>query len=264
DIGTQVIRKEPGSAIAHELRGVAHARLAANALGSRADSLHAAAEGDLERAVQLDGSRAGAWNALSVLRQMSADFERAALYANQALDADEFMLERQEIVHRLVRIDTDRARFPQAASQCRNGRQEYPDNPRFVECHLFLAILDPANLISTDSATSLFRTLREMSQPQTAWNYVSVFRETLRGRIWARNGRPDSALAILDRMRAIVQADTLMTIPFHFDAGHVLLVAGDTAGAIREIQKYADENPRFLKYIKEGVTFKSIAQRIHD
>ncbi len=264
-IASQILRKEPRNAAALELRGIALSRLAANAVRDAAgDSLHNAAEVDLKAAVTIDETRAAAWSRLSHLRQISASFEEAAMYAHRALEADAFLHERHEIINRLYRVEMDRERFSEAADWCRKGHEEYPTSYLFVECYLVLSTVSPTR-IPMDSAYRLLAQFRRLDppRPRATWDYQPIFRQTLLARLWARDNRPDSALAILNRMRSAVAADTLLAGPFGFDAAHVLLLTGDTVGALREIRGFLELNPRYRPYVNEGVAFKGIAHLLH-
>jgi DNA-binding SARP family transcriptional activator/TolB-like protein len=265
DIATRALKQWPGNAGLYELRGTALWRMAGNAVKTAAgDTLHRLAEADLMKAVAIDDKRAGAWSALSRLRQLAGEHEEAAMYAYRALQEDAFMRDTPEILNRLYRIEMDREKFADAEDLCRLGLRDYPQNYLFVECHLLLAAARPNFTISMDSAYALLRRIRALDSPRldTGWDYQPIFWETLIARLWAKHGQRDSALVILQRARRAAERDSLLAPSIPFDAAHVLLLAGDTTDAVKELNQFLEMSPRYLNYIKKGFAFRSVAHLI--
>ncbi|MGH8435558.1 MAG: BTAD domain-containing putative transcriptional regulator, partial [Pseudomonas sp.] len=266
EFADDALQLDRANAAAFELRGTAKMHIAGNVVNgdTAGAALQRAAELDLKEAVAKDKSRASAWARLSRLRHLSGALDEASLYAQRALQADAFQRGSQQIINRLIGIEMDRNRFDEADQHCRNGHEQFPSDYQFLECFLVLSAANPnrAGLITMDSAYNVLMALRQLDPPRSSSDYTPVFRETLIARLWAKHGQRDSALAILSRARRTAATNSLLQSALPFDAAHVLLLVGDTTAAIQELNSFLRQNPRFHDYVRNGVAFRAIAERL--
>ncbi|MGH7471613.1 MAG: BTAD domain-containing putative transcriptional regulator, partial [Longimicrobiales bacterium] len=264
-IANRLLQKQARNAGALELRASANIILANNVVGApAADSLLRQAEVQLKEAVGIDYTRASAWFKLGRLTQYRGELDEAWMYVRRARTTDAFLRETPEIINRLVRIAMDREQFTEAKQWCREGHDEFPTDVQFLECQLMVSAVNPAPPISRDSMYALKRELWRLvaPDPDGPRDYQHIFWETLIARLWARHNRADSALTILARLRRTVAGADGLAPPFGFDAAHVRLLAGDTAGALEDLKAFLTLNPHLRNYVATGVAFRGITHRL--
>jgi serine/threonine-protein kinase len=105
---------------------------------TRAAALLRDAEADLRTAVSISPSNASAWSTLSHLEYQKPDLTEAKLAAQRAYEEDAYLAVAPDIVWRLYTTSYDLEDVAGAAQWCAEGRKRFPDNPRFVECRIWL------------------------------------------------------------------------------------------------------------------------------
>ena len=163
-----------------------------------------AAEDDLEQAVRLDGTRAVAYNVLSIIHSQKPDLAAAKVAARRAYEEDAYVRAADRLLFRLYATSYDLQQFTDAQYYCDEGQRRFPGHYRFVECELWL------------------RTTRQMEPDvDRAWELVEQYAEAApfspeffrsRGEIIAagviaRAGDPDSANAVMNRVRVDADVD---------------------------------------------------------
>jgi serine/threonine-protein kinase len=132
---------DPRNAEALEVRG--SLRYTKRRLGFAPDPTESAellrlAEQDLRQATTLDPSRAGAWNALSVILYEKYNRVEANLAARRAFEEDAYLSAAPDVIWRLFATSYDLEQFVDATQWCELGGKRYPAQARFSVCRLML------------------------------------------------------------------------------------------------------------------------------
>ncbi|HET9441087.1 MAG TPA: hypothetical protein VFO52_13000 [Longimicrobiales bacterium] len=159
------------------------------------------ARADLEKAVGLDPTLAGAYSTLSHLLY-NEDLSSALLAARSAYEADAYLEVAADVVWRLFYGNFDQGNFTQAREWCARGAARFPENHRYVYCELRL-IASPAVPPDVPRAWQLLAKLENMA-PAASKELERVRGEMAVGGVLARAQQPDSANAVLLRARSKV------------------------------------------------------------
>jgi serine/threonine-protein kinase len=206
---------------------------------ARADQLLASAQEDLERAVQIEPGRANTWNVLSIIHAQNLDPIEAKLAARRAYEEDAFLDVADHLVYGLYLSSYDLEQFPDAVSYCREGRERFPEDPRFYDCELWLLAsraLEP----DVERAWALADTIAMLTPDQEReWKRLE---STLAvGGVLARAGMADSARAVFDLVQSNPEVDPsgeLLTTQAVFR-----IQMGEQDEAIELIKRYLLSNP---------------------
>ncbi len=163
--------------------------------------LLADARKDLETAVGLDPSLAGAYNTLSHLLY-NEDLSSAVLAARHAYEADAYLEVTSDVIWRLFYGNFDLENFTQAREWCERGAQRFPDDHRYVYCELRL-MASPAVPPDVNRAWQLLERLDSLA-PAPRREVERVRGEMAVGGVLGRAQQRDSANAVLMRARAKV------------------------------------------------------------
>lgn len=255
-----VLERDPVDGPALEARGTLLFRLSrANARREDAESLRDAAQADLQAAVREAPHLARAWSTLSRLLQYAGEIAEANTAAGRALEEDAYLADAEEIHQRLFRTALDLEKFPEAFRWCERGRHDYPDNWRFVECHLALLAFRPGDGPRLDSARAILRHLANVDPPSGLVTppYRYTYRRVLHTVVLARTDTT-AARDSLDAMREYVAATPRLATAFDFDEAHLSLLFGDTAGALDALSRYLDNIPQYRRYVGRSFLFKPL------
>jgi tetratricopeptide (TPR) repeat protein len=233
---------DPRSAAALEARGsLRTARMRTGLVTSQKamDELVAAAESDLRSAVDIDPSRATAWNQLSILQYGKLDVPQSNYFAQQAYEADAFLTAAPDIVWRLFATSYDMEQFPSADRWCGEGRRRFHEDARFVLCGLLMLTSKGRPPVIAD-AWRLKEELRAVTPP-SLWDYQGREADMLVAGTIGRAGYADSARAVMLRARAGRDVDPRGEL-WGYEAFARTLV-GDRDEAIELLERYLTANP---------------------
>ena len=229
------------SAAALEVRG--SLRYARHRYGLAPDPTEAAtllrtAEEDLRQAIAIDGARASALNALSLLLYRKYNKVEANNYARRAYEADAYLAAAPDIIFRLYATSYDLEQFVDATQWCELGRARYPEQARFVFCEL--------RLMGTRTDPDVPRTWRLVDE--LVERTPSAGREAARREAQmmaavpiAKAGLVDSARRVMERARAGRDVDPRGELLGAEAVSRVLI--GDRDEAIRLMQVYLTSHP---------------------
>jgi DNA-binding SARP family transcriptional activator/TolB-like protein len=256
----------PGDAEGLELRGTARWRmvqLGPLPPGASADSLSAAAERDLNRALSIDSSLARAWATLSqLLRVQNGRLAAADAAARRALEADEFLEEAPLVIERLYRSSLQLARHDMASWWCDEGQRRFPTDWRFVECRLTLLGIEGAARPDPRAAERLFRELEQLDPPEQARAekrpYTPIYRRMALARVAARVGLADSARALIAASRLAVGSDPELRSSLLYDEAYVRFLLEEREAVFALLQEYLRENPQHRKFLLTDQKFRAL------
>ena len=238
----QALAIDPNDPDALELRGdLRYWRWLLNIVADP-DSAHAllmAADTDLQTAVRLNASQAGAWATLSHMDYHTGSLTDVYIAALNALNADAYLSNADVILSRLFYSSYDLGNFGNAEHWCGEGRRRFPADYRFTECRLWLmttrqVTADPAlawRLV--DSAVAL------RDPGDTA--YQRLYDQVLVAGVLARTGAADSARHLLRRIAPTAVVDPSREIPYVKAMMYARL--GDKPDAIVQLKDYLAANP---------------------
>ncbi len=205
----------------------------------RAEALLGRAKADLDSAVGIRPSQAGAWATLSHMAYQNGTSADIRVATQRAWEADAFLSNADVILQRLffASYDLDQA---DAGHWCDLGARRFPASPRFIECRLWMLTMrgatpDPVR------ARALADTLVAATPAQdTAYQRLNA--GLIVAAVLARAGQTDSAKVLAERYRGNATVDP--TRDLANIAAFVHTVAGDHARALEQLTLYLAANPR--------------------
>jgi serine/threonine-protein kinase len=206
---------------------------------AKAKALLQQAQQDLETAVKLRPSQAGAWATLSHLYYQTAHVVDVNLAARRALEEDAYLANADVILSRLFFSSYDLGQVVDAAHWCEEGQRRFPANPKFVECQLWLLTTkakdpDPAK------AWKLADSLLALT-PEPGRAYQRLNGQLAVAAVLARAGLADSARHLAARSRGDAQLDPSRDLANI--AAFVYTLLGDRPAALDQLKVYLAANP---------------------
>jgi TolB-like protein/tetratricopeptide (TPR) repeat protein len=223
------------------LRGKARFDLWRTAQPDAPDSLRVLAEADLRDATTRRRDLATAWNDLSLLLQMTGNYEGSRRAAESAYTADAYLRSLGATISRLHFTSLATGRADEARRWCALGLERFQTDPRFWGCALTTlgwVGSTPADVqtawVQLDSAEA--RDANGLLA--SAWGT----RRLLVAAVAARAGLSDSARAIVARTRAEAPASTAAD-QLDYGEAHVLTLLGESDRAIPLLARFLQSNP---------------------
>jgi len=235
---------EPNNAAAMELKATAlYRRWTMQLVADPADldPLLAEAQRGLELAVELDGSRAGAFSTLSHLYYQVGEPFEAITAARNAYRNDAFLGVIDGVLWRLYSASYDIEDYGQATEWCLRGYDRFPENFRFTQCRIFLLTMRAAGTPDVDGAWELLAELEPLLPGGAAGTLLRSLNQMALGGVIARAGLPDSANAVLLRARLTPEQDPGGDTPTVEAAMRVIM--GDKDGALDVLRRYVAAHP---------------------
>ena len=219
--------------------------LAVDPVAARA--LIASAQKDLETAVRLSPSQAGAYGTLSHLYTQTGGRTDSKLAAQRAYEEDAYLSNADVILSRLFLASYDMGDFKDAVHWCDEGGHRFPQEPRFVDCQLWLLTSrgkDPDVQAARHLADSLVALASESSREMQELNGGMAV-----AAVMARAGQGDSARALARRSRGGPDIDPTRDLMIMDAFVHTLLKDPDEA--FRSLKVYVAANPERRKALAE-------------
>ncbi len=209
-----------------------------------ARKLLADARSDLETAVRLRPSQAGAWAILSHLYNVVGGETDAKLAARRAYEEDAYLSNADQVLSRLFLASYDLGQFVDAVHWCDEGRRRFPDDFKFVSCQLWLMTSkarDPDPKLAWALADSLDKVApapdREFESRKARLGVAAVL-----ARMSASNGAlADSARHVAERARGNAEVDP--TRDLAYIEAFVRTLLNDREEAVRLLKQYVAANP---------------------
>jgi serine/threonine-protein kinase len=197
------------------------------------------AQTDLETAVRIRPSQAGAWSILSHLYNNTKGSTDAKLAGQRAYEADAYLSNADQVMNRLFLASYDLGQFADAARWCEEGTRRFPGDFKFVKCHLWLLttkIREPDVTLAwklADSLPKLSATGRREYEGREA--------RMLTAMVLARAGLGDSAREVARRARAGPDVDPNQDLAYEEIYVHIL--RGDKDEAFKALNSWFAANP---------------------
>ena len=204
-----------------------------------AKQLFADAQTDLEAAVKVRPSQAGAWATLSHLYGQNKEGTDVKVAAQRALEADAYLSNADQIIDRLFLASYDLSQFVDASRWCDEGARRFPKNYKFVKCKLWLMSTrakDPDVALASQLADSV----RALS-PLGRRDYESREAQMIRAMVLARAGLADSARHVAKQARGGPDVDPTQDLAW--DEIYVRILVGDKEEALKALKSYLAANP---------------------
>jgi len=216
-----------------------------------AKALLASAQEDLETAVRVAPSQAGAWATLSHLKYQTGNLVDVKLAAQRAYEADAYLSNADLVLSRLFFASYDLGQFTDAEHWCQVGQRRFPEDVKFVECQLFL-LTSRAKTPDVGLAWRLADSVAKVAPDQDR-----AF-QTLNGRLMvaatlARANLPDSARRLTLRSKGNNEIDPTRDLVYAAAFVHTLL--GDTTLAVDALKEYLVANPEKRASLAEDPTW---------
>jgi eukaryotic-like serine/threonine-protein kinase len=225
---------------------------------AQARALLKSAQEDLEAAVKIAPSQAGAWSTLSHLYNQTGDQVDVKLAARRAYEEDAYLSNADVILGRLFDSSYDLGQFPDAARWCEEGGQRFPENDKFVECQLWLMTTKGAEP-DVPLAWRLADTLIQRT-PERKREFQRLSSQMIVAAILARAGLKDSARAVAVRSRSTPELDPTRDIELFGAFAYTLM--GDKVAALKSLKTYLAANPERRAVLAEdaGWWFRSLQE----
>ncbi|MFL5401680.1 MAG: protein kinase domain-containing protein [Gemmatimonadales bacterium] len=206
---------------------------------AKAEALLKAAQADLEYAVKLSPSQAGAWASLSHLYYQTGTLVDVKLAARRAYEEDAYLSNADVVLTRLFYASYDLGQFSDAVHWCEEVRARYPADPKSAECQLYLLTTkatDPDVNKAWQLSDSLIKLASESAREIQRLNAHMMVAATI-----ARAGLADSARHVAQRSRGGAEIDP--TRDLKYLEAFVRTLLGDRAEAIEALKIYLTANP---------------------
>jgi serine/threonine-protein kinase len=194
---------------------------------------------DLENAVKISPSQAGAWATLSHLYYQAGSLVDVRLAAQRAYEEDAYLSNADVVLGRLFYASYDLGQFTNAVHWCDEGKRRFPGDYKFVECELYLLTSrarEPDVGLAWSLADSTTRLAPEQDRP-----YQRLNSQMLVAAVLARSKLADSARSVAQRARGNAEIDP--TRDLVYAEAFVNTILGDTAAAIAALKTYLAANP---------------------
>ena len=224
---------------------------------SKAAQLLEQAQTDLEAAVKIQPSQAGAWATLSHLYNQTGSGVDVNRAAGKAYSADPYIGNAAVILSRLFYSFYDLGQFTDAVHWCEEGQRRFPGDPKFLECQLWLLTTKAKNpdvglaWRLADSVTALSAPEDTTFQRHSTRLIVAV--------VLARAGQADSARHLVTRYKGDTALDP--TRDLAFISSFVYTIVGDKTDALQQLKTYLAASPgRRAAFAKDpGWWFQDLA-----
>jgi eukaryotic-like serine/threonine-protein kinase len=197
------------------------------------------AENDLEAAVRLQPSQAGAWATLSHLYGQTKSMTDVKLAARRAYEADAYLSSSDQIIDRLFLASYDLSQFSDAVYWCAEGARRFPDNFKFTKCQLWL-MSSKAREPDVTLAWKLADSIPKLA-PAADREFEAHEARMILAMVLARAGLADSARQVARRARAGPDVDPTQDLAW--DEIYVHLLLGDKDKAIKALKTFLAGNP---------------------
>ena len=249
---TDALRLDPRSAEALAARGRAYHYFMTYGLPG-GDTLGRVIQRDLKAAVELRPDHAVAWVTLAELALSEGRYTDAAIAAERAYEADAF-LRSSDIMGTAFVAALRAERFDDAQRWCRLGLERNPGDPQFTECEL--TILGMSSRTRGDARRAW--TLVDRIEREDTLGFVPYtwgYRRLMVAAILARSGLRDSALRVLERVRATPREKRGSTETFE---AQVLLLLGRRDEALQRLGELLRRAPQLRTQIAMLPVFKEL------
>jgi len=228
---------------------------------AKAKALLASARKDLEEAVRIRPTQAGAWGSLSHLYYGAEGTSETdvVLAARRAYEADAYLENAPKILQRLFLAYFDLDQPVDADKWCQEGFRRFPSSGVFTTCQLYVMTMrgqnpDPAKAWQLASSPAL-------EKDPTGGSPELQKREArmVTAAVLARAGLKDSAIAVAKA--AAAGADVDPTRFLSLQQSFAFLLAGDKPAAVQALKTYFAANPESLKGFADdpGWRFRELA-----
>jgi serine/threonine-protein kinase len=209
----------------------------------KAKELLKGAQADLEAAVKVRPSQAGAWAALSHLYNQTSGETDAKLAARRAYEEDAYLSNADQVLWRLFNASYDLTQFVDAQHWCEVGQKRFPADYKFVACQLWM-LTTRAQAPDVGLAWRLADSLTAKA-PGTRREFLRLEGRMNVAVVLARAGLADSARHVALGARG--NADVDPTRDLAWDETYVRLLVGDKDEAFKLLRIYLVANPERRK-----------------
>lgn len=205
----------------------------------RSRQLFEGAEEDLRASVAVNPDQASAWSSLSHLLMNKAETAEAKIAALRSYEADPWLSNVHLTLWRLFSTSLDLGDGVEAKHWCAVGSVRFPEDPRFVQCRVFLYALEDATP-DIDEAWRLADRYVELSPPNL-YEFRRREADLLVSYALVRAGMPDSARSVAKRSRLGPEGDPTRELLYLEAITHTLL--GDEDEALSLLSQFLATNP---------------------
>ncbi|HEX6573564.1 MAG TPA: serine/threonine-protein kinase [Gemmatimonadaceae bacterium] len=215
------------------------------------NALLTGAQQDLEKAVEVEPTRASAWASLSTVYSQEDDTPKAKIAAQRAYEADAYLSNTDEVLWKLYATSYDMESWRDAQKYCSDGGQRFPDNPRFVRCRLWL-MTSKAVTADPTKAWADYAALEKLTPPQI-WKLRQFEARMLVAAALGRAGMQDSARKVLVGARPNPADDKEGELAgVEAFIWTLIGTSRDTTEAINILSRYVSASPQHRAGLRES------------
>ncbi len=249
-----VLARAPRDADALEMRGTLRYWSWAYSLADTPKERNAlldGAEADLKLAVEVDASKASAWNVLSTVYSQKDDNTQAKVAAQRAYEEDAYLTGTDRVLWKLYAASYDLEQFRDAQKYCEDGGRRFPDNPFFVRCRLWLQTT-PTVTPNPTQAWADYEKLKAITPAQN-WKLLGPEAKMLVAASLGRAGSKDSARTVLVQARPAPGDDKEGELPGVEAFVRTLFnTPQDTDEAFKILKTYVSGSPQHRAGLRES------------
>lgn len=202
------------------------------------------AQSDLELAVKYEPGLASAHATLSHL-YLRSDISDAVLAASRAYEQDAYLESADVVLWRLFTGSLELENFTKARQWCTEGSRRFPEDYRFVTCHLRM-MSTPGGEASADSAWRLLARQDSLT-PEARFAFEHTRGLLTVGGVLARANLADSAKRVLNRTSAAVTPELDPTHELVATEAYMRVLTGEKDRAVDLLSRFAAANPEVLE-----------------
>jgi tetratricopeptide (TPR) repeat protein len=217
-----------------------------------ADSLLAAARGDLLAATRKDESLARAWYTLSELYTVEGELAEADLAADKALRTYADVPEERRVLYRTFFQSLYQEDYGEAARWCDIGQRLIPEDRNFVECVLTVLAWSGDSRNDVDRAWRLVAKIDSLPKMSDG----RPFRQLYVAAILARAGLSDSSRNVLER--TLSEAPDYVATDLAPLEAYVNSLLGDHKQALRLLAFILEREPQRKGFIRLHPWYKGL------
>lgn len=254
DFADKALHADKRSAPAYELRGLTSllAVVLTPTSVQQSDSLLETAEADLRAALSINPLMPRAQSSLSAALFYQGRFEEARRIAQQALQADAYLTDADEIVNRLFTASFEVGDDADAGLWCDEVRRRMPNRWPAAYCDLVLLGWGGG---SPDPRKALLLLERFGAEdPEMVRNAMRPRLMMLTAAVLARAGEPDSARAMIHAARNAAASD-IELLPLEAGAR---LKLNERKQSLELLRRYLELNPAARSRVENGRMFRAL------
>lgn len=229
--------------------------------GPSASLQMALADSLLGLAVRADAKNAEAWATLGEVQRMTGRVGASRASALRALEADPYLENASDILHRLIISSLEVEEPAEALTWVERGLRNFPQDRRFAEALLTVSSWSGVVTLPPDSIDRVLEHLERLETVRPSGllrEYSYIYRQAASAGALVRSGEVQRARRTMDSLRVLVDQQPAWQAPFSWDDAHVSWLLADTARTVEQLAFWLRTHPVNENYLKSSFLFRDL------